>query len=234
MIGIIVEFIISWLLLWLVCKKHLSALGFTPTKTRLIQLSTGLSLAALFCILYNIFTTAFIKNRWVFNKAFTWEMVLNGAWWTFKSVLYEELIFRGALLYIAIKKLGYKTGCLISAIGFGIYHWFSYGAFGNPLQMFIIFLMTGIFGFMLAFAFAKTKSLYMPAALHFGWNFINMIVFSNGSIGKQMFTKANAVQLEGIPSLLVFLFQVLALPLMFFLYFKYAGKINSTDKSQAL
>jgi len=41
MAGIIVELIISWILLWFICKKHLAVLGFTPTKTRFLNLLFG-------------------------------------------------------------------------------------------------------------------------------------------------------------------------------------------------
>jgi hypothetical protein len=33
---------------------------------------------------------------------------------------------------------------------------------GNPLQMTIVFIMTGIWGAMFAMAFARTKSLFLP------------------------------------------------------------------------
>jgi len=220
MIGIIVELIISRLLLWFIEKKNLSVLGFTPTRNRMMNLCAGILLAALTCTVYHILTTSFAGNGWTLNKNFTIQRTLSSVWWTLKSVLFEELIFRGALLYVAIKKFGVKIACIISAACFGFYHWFSYNAFGDPVQMVIIFFMTGIFGLVLAFAFAKTKSLYLPVGLHFGWNLLNIVVFSNGPLGQQIFIKTNGNQLQGILSLLVFLFQVFALPLLTFWYLK--------------
>jgi NADH:ubiquinone oxidoreductase subunit 3 (subunit A) len=35
MLGIVVELLVSWLLLWVICKKHLGVLGFRPTKAGL-------------------------------------------------------------------------------------------------------------------------------------------------------------------------------------------------------
>lgn len=223
MIGIIIELIISWLLLRYIAKKDLSVLGLMPTPTRLTQWSIGFLLAAAVCSLYHIMTTAFISNSWNFNKQFTSTTALMGLWWVVKSVLFEELLFRGALLYLAIEKWGNTKACIFSAICFGIYHWFSYNAFGNPFQMGIIFLMTAIFGFMLAVCFAKTKSMYLPIGLHLGWNLFNILVFSNGPLGKQVLMKVNENHLEGIPSLLVFLFQIVALPLLVLGYFKLWG-----------
>lgn len=229
MIGIIVELIISWLLLWFISKKHLSVLGFKPTKSRVGNLVAGLLIAASCCALYQIMTTVFIDNSWVLNKQVTGKIILENSRWTLVSVLYEELIFRGALLYIAIEKLGVKKACMVSAVGFGIYHWFTFNLFGNPFMMAITFLMTGIVGFTWAFAFAKTNSLYLPIGLHFGWNFVNAVVFSNGQFGQTILIRANENQLQGILSLLVFLFQVFAVPLLTFWYLNWFSKKTKTS-----
>ena len=229
MAGIIVELIISWLLLWFICKKHLSVLGFRPTKMRVTNFGVGLLIAASCCTLYQIMTTAFINNSWVLNKQVTEKTILESSRWTVISVLYEELIFRGALLYIAIKKLGVTKACLISAVGFGIYHWFTFNVFGNPLMMIITFVMTAIVGLSWAFAFAKTGSLYLPIGLHIGWNLFCTIVFSNGNFGEAIFVRTNGNQLQGVLSLLVFLFQVFALPILTFWYLRRFSKKEVPD-----
>jgi membrane protease YdiL (CAAX protease family) len=214
MIGILAELCISWLILWLVERKDLSVLGFTPTRTRAIQLLTGFVMSAACCAIFNAATVAFVDNSWLYNKEVTAVSLLTSSWWVLKSVLYEELIFRGALLYIAIKRLGIAKACYLSAACFGIYHWFSQNAFGNPVQMIFIFLITAVAGLMFAFSYAKTNSLYLPIGLHFGWNLVNIVVFSNGPLGVQLFTRMNEVKPQGILSILIFLFQVLSLPLL--------------------
>ncbi len=221
MIGIIAELIISWLLLWFIVKKNLSVLGFKPSRNRIIQLFAGILLAAICCIIYHVTSKISANNSWELNQQISFRALLPGLWWVLKSVLFEELIFRGALLYIAIEKLGIKKACLFSAICFGVYHWFSYNAFGNPFQMAIIFVMTAVFGYMLAYAFAVTKSLYLPIGLHLGWNLFNIIVFSNGPLGNQILIKANENKPEGILSLVIFLFQIFGLPLLAFWYLRY-------------
>jgi len=220
MIGIIVELIISRLLLWFIEKKNLSVLGFTPTRNRMMNLCAGILLAALTCTVYHILTTSFAGNGWTLNKNFTIQRTLSSVWWTLKSVLFEELIFRGALLYVAIKKFGVKIACIISAACFGFYHWFSYNAFGDPVQMVIIFFMTGIFGLVLAFAFAKTKSLYLPVGLHFGWNLLNIVVFSNGPLGQQIFYKDEWKSIAGYFIIARFLIPGVCITTFDFLVFK--------------
>ncbi len=153
MIGIIIEFIFSWIILKFIANANFEALGLKLTKSRIKNFAIGFLFAALTCSVYHFMGTYFADNSWIANKM-TITNVINGLWWTLKSVLFEELIFRGALLYLAIKKIGSKIACLLSAACFGIYHWFSFGAFGSPFQMLIIFLMTGIFGLMLAHSFA--------------------------------------------------------------------------------
>ena len=187
MAGIVVELIISWLLLWFISKQHLSVLGFKPTKSRIINLGVGFLIAASCCCIYQLLTTAFVDNHWFLNKNSTTKAILESVKWGLISVLYEELIFRGALLYIAINKLGIKWACILSAVCFGVYHWFTFNVLGNPFMMVITFLMTAIVGFSWAYSFAKTKSVYLPIGLHFGWNLVSMVYFPMAFQSKQFF-----------------------------------------------
>lgn len=220
MVGIIVELAISRLLLWLLAKVNLEVLGFKPTRRRVVDLVVGLLAAGVICTIYHLSTTNFADNSWTVNPAANATVFAKSSYWTLKSVLFETLIFQGALLYLAIKKLGVNKACLLSAACFGIYHWFSYGAFGNPVQMAFIFFMTAITGLMYAVAFAKTGSLYLPVGLHLGWNIFNIVVFSNGPLGPQVLIQENQNKTQDILSLAIFLFQVFALPLLTYLYLK--------------
>ena len=229
MLGLIVELIISWLLLWIFFKQGLLALGIVPTQSRLFNLFLGILIAAGCCSLYYLSFSYFTTNKWIADKDFTTQKLLCSAWWTLKSVLYEELIFRGALLYILIKKLGVKTACITSAICFGVYHWFTSGALGNPLQMTIIFIMTGIWGAMFALAFAKTNSFYLPIGLHFGWNFISTVIFSQGPLGNQLLIISGGQKLGEALSTVVFIFQLLSVPIATYCYLSLLSWIQKTN-----
>lgn len=224
MLGLIVELIISWLLLWIFFKKGLLVLGIVPTQSRLFNLFFGILIAAVCCTLYCLSFAFFTTNKWTLNNEFTGQKLLASSWWTLNSVLYEELIFRGALLYILIKKLGVRTACITSALCFGVYHWFTSGVLGNPLQMTIIFIMTGIWGAMFAMAFARTKSLYLPIGLHFGWNFISTVVFSQGPLGNQLLVISGGQKLGEALSAAVFIFQLLAAPVVTYWYLNLLSK----------
>jgi uncharacterized protein len=234
MAGIIVELIISWLLLWFICKKHLYVLGFRPTKRRVANVGIGLLIAASCCAIYQVMTTSFANNSWAFNKQVSGNAILENSRSALVSVLYEELLFRGALLYIAIRIIGVTKACFLSAICFGIYHWFTFNVFGNPFMMIIVFLMTAIVGFSWAYAFAKTSSLYLPIGLHFGWNYVQMVVFSNGYYGQQILIRTNDNKLQGILMWLAFLFQVFALPLLTFWYLHWLSKKHKLCIDKAL
>lgn len=218
--GLLVELSISWILLLLVEKKGLGVLGILPTKKRIIHLLVGFGIAVSICAFNYYLQTIFSGSVWLFNKSFTASKFFSGSWWTMQSVLYEELIFRGALLYIAIKKIDSKKACILSAICFGVYHWFSMNAFGNWVFMSYLFIGTGIMGYIFALAYAKTNSLYLPIGLHFGWNFINTMIFSQGPIGNQLLILKKGDFFSLIENIIVMLVQFLVFPLLAFLYIK--------------
>lgn len=236
MLGLIVELIISWLLLWIFCRESLLVLGIVPTKSRTAGFFFGFFIAAICCTVYYLSFAVFTTSKWMFNNTISVGSLLDSSWWTLKSVLYEEFIFRGALLYILIKKLGVTIACILSAVCFGVYHWFTSGVIDNPMQMVIIFFMTGIWGLMFALAFAKTKSLFLPIGLHFGWNLVNNVVFSQGPLGKQLLTISGQGKLGAVLSVAVFLFQVLAVPVITYWYLNHLSKKQKrfVDKQQLL
>ncbi len=193
MLGVIVQLLISWLIIWLFEKSSLKFLGFYPTKKRLIGFAVFFIVTAICCSSYFFMRMLFAKQHWELNPKLTANLVLTGIWWNVKSVLFEELIFRGVVFYILIKKWGHTKAIIISAIAFGIYHWFSQGSLGNPVQMGITFLITGIMGLVYAYAYSKTFSLYFPIAIHLGWNLTSSVIFSNSVIGNQFFTQVKPV-----------------------------------------
>lgn len=194
MIGILVQLLVSWLLIRLVEKKNLSVLGFAPTKERVVDFIIFFMVTAAICS-SDFFLKMLIANqRWQLNPNLNWKLIAEGVWWNIKSVFFEELIFRGVLLYILLKRIGLVKAVLISAAAFGMYHWFTQGSWGQPVPMLITFIVTGAMGCVYAYGYCKTVSLYVPAAIHLGWNLTQSVVFSNTVIGNQLF-----VQVKPIP-----------------------------------
>lgn len=183
MIGILVQLAISWTIAWFFDKRNLSVLGFGPTKQRFADFILFFFITAAFCTSGILMKIYFGQQQWLVNPDLSANLVITGVWWNIKSVLFEELIFRGIILYLLIKKIGASKAIILSAIAFGIYHWFSFGVIGNPMQMVITLIITGTMGLVLAYGYAKTFSLYLPIGIHFGWNLTQTFIFSQGPIG---------------------------------------------------
>lgn len=184
MIGLILIGV-SWLLLR-IQGRPLSVLGFNKPAQRFGEFVAGFMLACGFATTQFVLTSVFSDFDWVLNPDYNATKLLDALRWTLNSVLYEELLFRGYLLYKAIERVGTRKACWLSAAAFGIYHWFSYGLFGSVIPMIYVFFLTGSFGLMLAYSFAMSKSVVLPIALHLGWNVVTILVFSNGPIGAQL------------------------------------------------
>jgi membrane protease YdiL (CAAX protease family) len=217
MIGIFIQLLVSAALLWFAEKQPITALGVFPLRVRARQFILGFVFTAFLCSLSKLFYSSVTSTSWVVNPAYTHLVFLKAIYQDVKSVLFEELLFRGALLYLAIKKLGMGKAILLSALAFGIYHWFSFGALGNPVLMIYVFLSTGLMGFVWALAFARTKSMALPIGLHLGWNVFLNSVFSKGPWGDVLLVLNPAESdnpLVGIPALINFILPILIIPLL--------------------
>ena len=221
MIGILVAFAISWVLLFLIEKKNVLVLGFLPIVKRLKQFLIGFIITAILCVLVQYLESYLKSSEWVLNENISGGIVFQSFFWDFKSVFTEELIFRGALLYILIQKLGSSKGILISAIAFGIYHWFSYGVLGNVMAMILVFLGTGLMGYAWAWAFSKTKSIMLPFGLHLGWNFIHNTIFSKGPLGELVLVSQGGTDLADWNWILNFVSGLVLVPILLIIYVRY-------------
>ena len=200
LVIIIVQIALSWILLRLFVKKDLTALGIKPLKTRSFQFFVGFVFTSLLCACVQIFDAILTSTNWEFSSDFTLIGALNELWWNVKAVIFEELIFRGALLYIFIHRFGAKMGILLSGITFGIYHWFTYGVLGDLSLMAVVFFITASTGLVWAYAFYKTKSISLPIGLHLGWNFTYNSIFSKGAWGGEpIFLVPDKVELVSNP-----------------------------------
>jgi len=221
MIGIIVIFILSWLLLHFIQHQNILALGFLPVSKRLKQFVIGFILSAILCALTQYMEAWLKSSNWIWNENISSEIIFKSLWWDIKSVLTEELIFRGALLYILIQRIGSQKSIIFSAIAFGIYHWFSYGVFGNIMPMIFVFIGTGLMGYAWALAFSKTKSILLPLGLHLGWNFTYNTIFSKGPLGELLLISKDGTELTDWASLLNFSSGLIIVPVLVLFFIRY-------------
>ena len=181
---------ISWFLIWLFEKGNLSVLGLTPTKDRLKYFSILFIVSAILSATAFLLRMYFAKEEYTITQSLTPKSILLETWYKFRTVLTEELLCRGALLYILIKKIGKAKAVIISSIIFAVLHWINAGVWGNLTQMFIVFTFTFAMGLLLAYSYAKTFSLLIPFAIHFGWNLTQNYIFPDTATGNHIFTLA--------------------------------------------
>lgn len=189
MVGILVQLILSWLFMFFFDRGNLSPLGLMPTRRRVLDFTLFFLVSGTVCASGFLLKMLIAGQQWRLNPDMNVVLFLDGARWNLNSVLFEELIFRGVLFYALIRKLGPAKAIWISAAAFGVYHWFSHNAWGNPAAMLMEFVITGAMGLVLAYGYAKTWSLYIPVAIHLGWNLMQQSVFSSGPIGNQLFVE---------------------------------------------
>jgi predicted permease len=68
MIGILVVIAISWLLLYLIEKKSILALGFLPVSKRLKQFSIGFLITGILCVLVQLLEAHLRSSTWILNE----------------------------------------------------------------------------------------------------------------------------------------------------------------------
>jgi hypothetical protein len=220
---------ISWLMVWLFDKHNLSVLGLMPTKGRL-QLCFYLFMVTAICCSTAFFLKMYwAKEQYAINPKLTASLIFSELWNNFRAVLTEELLCRGVVLYILIKKLGQRWAIIISAVIFGLLHWLNTGVFGNVMQMSIVFIFTFCMGLLLAFSYAKTFSILIPFAIHFGWNLTQNFVFPDNQDGNHFLILAAQPPIVTV-SWFVF-FVMLLLPKISAIGFDYliVRKQNKTD-----
>ena len=79
-------------------------------------------------------------------------------------------------------------------------------------------------GYSLALAYAITKSIMLPFALHFGWNFAQNTIFSKGPLGELLLVGTTPTELTGYLRLFNFLIPMIIMPIITLLYVKYLTK----------
>lgn len=190
MLQLIVLLAASWLLIWLFEKGNLSVLGLRPTKTRLKYIFILFFISAIICSLGFLLRMYLVKEEYVITPSLTVKLILLEIWYQFRTVFTEELICRGALLYILIKKIGQSKAIIISSVIFAALHWFNSGVWGNAVQMAIIFAFTFVMGLLLAYSYARTFSILIPFSIHYGWNLTQNYIFPGSTAGNHLLSLA--------------------------------------------
>jgi membrane protease YdiL (CAAX protease family) len=197
MLGLLVIVLISWMLLHFIEKKNLDVLGIIPNTNRIVQFLIGCVLIAIIVVMNIYIETIIAKINWKLNT-FNYTTIFNAFLYHLKSALTEDLVFRGAILYILIQRIGATKAIWLSAIVFGVYHWFSYGIINERyILLAYVFVVTGFTGYVWAYTFHITKSIMLGLGLHLGYNLIMSCFFESQPYGEIIFSQVSKTDLTG-------------------------------------
>ena len=180
MIGVLIALLLSWIILHFVEHRSILVLGFWPKRRRLRLIGAGFLLTVVFMTVYYLAEAAGWRYSFHLNPAFSTSWFFTSLWAVLISAFFEELLFRGALLYILIRRIGENKAVLISAIAFGMYHWVTVGIHSLP-QMMLLFFSMAWMGYALARSFVVSGSILIPLALHFASNIAGTDIFGDGA-----------------------------------------------------
>jgi len=109
----------------------------------------------------------------------------------FSVAVFEEILLRGIIFRIVEEKLGSYFSLAISAIIFGAAHLL------NPDSSVISSVCIGIVGFMFGAAYIYSRSLWLPIAIHFSWNFVQSGIFGAITSGNEKTSSLFNVKISG-------------------------------------
>ena len=158
-------------------KLPIESLGLKLNRQALFDLLTGIGITF---VQMGLIFLLMLGLNWLTFNGFAWEFDPIGV--VVKNTLLffiiftmvgwnEELLSRGYHLQTIASGLNLFWGVMISSAVFGLLH------LGNPNST--VVSVVGIFlaGVFFAYAYLRTKQLWLPIGLHLGWNFFEGVVF---------------------------------------------------------
>ncbi|OQY87863.1 MAG: hypothetical protein B6D38_11325 [Anaerolineae bacterium UTCFX1] len=158
-------------------KRSIASLGLTINFQALSDVLAGIVITFVQMGFIYLLMRAF---GWITFQGFAWnfdppdQVVGNVLLFLFIFLLVgwnEELLSRGYHLQTLASGLNLFWGVAISSVIFGFLHIF------NPDASWAAALGTALAGLFFAFAYLRTKQLWLPIGLHIGWNFFEGVGF---------------------------------------------------------
>ena len=103
------------------------------------------------------------------------------------AATFEELMFRGYAWQRLAESLGAVSATLISSALFGLAH------AANPRATSLSIFNTMLAGVLMCIARSRTRALWMPLGLHFGWNLFLGAVFQYPVSGYQISSRSSSI-----------------------------------------
>jgi membrane protease YdiL (CAAX protease family) len=149
-------------------RRPLADIGLQGTRASIINFSLGLALgagAAICMLLAPLLagTGHLVQNG---HSQATTLTLLFYLFTLFVAAMGEELIFRGYAFQLLVEKLGPFATILPVSVLFGVAH------AANPHSSRIGVMNTVIWGILLGYGFLRSRDLWLPIGLHYGWNVV--------------------------------------------------------------
>ncbi len=159
----------GWLLLALLDRRPLGALGFAWTRALPRELALGLAItggALALCVaglalLGDVVWTPDAGSA----GAYVWELVRDLALWGVAGAA-EEALFRGYAFQVLVQGIGAAPATVLLSAGFALAHR------NNPNVDALALLNIFLAGVLLSVAYLRTRSLWFATAVHVGWNWM--------------------------------------------------------------
>jgi uncharacterized protein len=149
-------------------RRPLADIGLGATRASIINFSLGLALgggAAAFMLLAPLLagTGHLLQNSHSQATALTLIFYL---FTLLVAATGEEFIFRGYAFQLLVEKMGPFATILPISVIFGVAH------AANPNSSRVGVFNTVIWGVLLGYSFLRSRDLWLPIGLHFGWNVV--------------------------------------------------------------
>lgn len=175
--------LVSWFCLHFLERMPFASLGYVLHRGWWRDVLLGLAISVLMIVAVIALQTLSGGTQLRFNPL-DWRALLGG--FTLASglllvaAMFEEIVFRGYAFQTLLRDVPAFVPITLLALLFGLAHW------SNPSRTLLSTINTALAGVWLASAYLKTRSLWFPTALHFGWNWAMGLCFGLPVSGMQL------------------------------------------------
>lgn len=184
--------VVSWLCLITLDNQPFASLGWLPHRGWLRDSLVGLVISFVMMTLVVGLQTFSGGTELGLNRSWSGE-VLTSVLLFAVAASYEEIIYRGYTLQTLLRSLPPAWPLVLVALLFGLAH------LRNPFSSPLATLNTTLAGIWLGVAYLRTRSLWLPTALHFGWNWTMGTLYGLPVSGLHISTGALLVAHNGQP-----------------------------------
>ncbi|MEY2479345.1 MAG: protease family protein [Verrucomicrobiota bacterium] len=234
-VSAITILIAAWVMLRFVDRRSFISLGFgnrNLLRDSLIGLAVGLGMMTACAVLLLIFGWA----TWSASGTFAQSALAMATLAMLINTVTQEVMVRGYAQQTIQSRFGAMNGVIFSALFFLTLH---VGAIQNQILPAISLFAAGI---LLGAAYAVSRNLWLPIALHFGWNVLQGPVLGQPVSGQALDAGSRLLQIAGPPlmtggkfgiegGLIAIAITILGTPLVLLIYRQRTKKVGSRTRA---